>query len=105
MVMKFIFRSKDIIKIPGKKSFDDLSLQDVGLMIEADSSLSPGGNAFFSSSALDEFLHNAVLERPDLKSIQEEILNNIYLDVEGSRVKVINTEYLKCLSKELKEKM
>lgn len=100
--MKFIFRSGDIIKIPGKTSFEDLSLKEVGLMIDADSSLSPDGNEFFSSSALDEFLHNSILERSDLKAIREKILNNIYLDIEGSKRKKINIKYLRWLARELK---
>jgi hypothetical protein len=35
-----------MIKIPGK-TFDDLSLGDVGVMIETDSSISPRGNEYF----------------------------------------------------------
>lgn len=100
--MKF-FQSGDIIKIPGKTSFDDLSLKEIGLMIDADSSLSPEGNDFFSSSALDEFLHSAILKRADLKAIQKKVLDNIYLGVAGSKVKKINTEYLQKLSAELRE--
>lgn len=100
--MKFIFRSDEIIKIPGKTSFDQLSLKEIGLMIDADSSISPNGNEFFSSSALDEFLHNAALQRPELKAIQTRILDNVYLDVDGKKTKKINTDFLKCLSAELK---
>jgi hypothetical protein len=100
--VKFVFKSEDIIKIPGK-TFEDLSIGEVGLMIDADSSLSPNGNDAFSSSALDVFLHNTVLKRPDLRALQKEILNNIYLDIPGERHKKINTEYLKRLSAELKK--
>jgi len=40
----------DVIKIPGK-TFEDLSFEEVALMIEADSSLSPNGNDYFASCA------------------------------------------------------
>lgn len=90
-----------IIKIPNK-SFDDLTLKEVALMIEADSSISPNGNQYFASCALDEFLHNASLERDDLKDMRERILQNIYIEVPGSKNKKINTRFLKELSEKLK---
>ena len=71
-------------------------------MIEADSSLSPKGNDYFSSSALDVFLHNITLERADLRAIQKNILENVYLDVPGETHKKINTDYLKQLAISLK---
>jgi len=89
-----------IIKISGK-SFNDLDHEEIASMIEADSSLSPEGNEYFSSCALDEFLHNADLRRPDLIELRDEILKNIYIDVEGSRAKEINTEYLKKVAADL----
>ncbi len=83
-----------IIKIPGK-SFTDLSVNEVAHMIEADSSISANGNEYFSGCALDEFIHCARLDgRPDLEKIRSDILNNIYIDVQGSREKKINVEYL-----------
>ncbi|MEE9357304.1 hypothetical protein [Candidatus Vondammii sp. HM_W22] len=99
--MKFLFRLHDVIKIPGK-AFEDLSLEEVAWMIEADTSISPDGNEYFAGCALDEFLHNTELKRRDLKELQEVILDNIYIDVEGSREKRINTEYLIALASELK---
>ena len=94
-----------IIKIPGKESFKDLSLDEVALMIEADSSLSKDGNSSFASCALDEFLHFSSLEgRPDLQKIQSDILNNIYIDIKGSTTKKINTEFLMEYAKELQAK-
>ncbi|KAF0810945.1 hypothetical protein A167_00432 [Alcanivorax sp. S71-1-4] len=101
--MKFLFQSHKVIKIPGK-SFEDLTLREVALMIDTDSSLSPNGNEHFSSCALDEFLHNTELERSDLRQLQEEILKNIYIDVDGSKNEKINTSYLKKLSSSLKER-
>ncbi len=101
--MRFMFRSHNVIKIPGK-SFEELTLEEVALMIEADSSISPNGNEYFSSCALDEFLHNTNLIRNDLLELQRDILNNIYLDVEGSSEKKINTEYLLGLSKRLRNR-
>ena len=69
---------KKIIRIPNKSSFKELSLNDVGLMIEADSSLTDDGNDYFSSVALDEFLHFRGLKgRPDLQTIREKILKKI----------------------------
>ncbi len=98
------FKAIKVIKIPGK-SFTDLSLEEVSLMIEADSSLSKGGNESFSSCALDEFLHCANLEgREDLKEIRNEILSNIYLDISGNKNKKINTEFLAQYAKLLRDK-
>ena len=48
-----------IIKIENK-TFEDLTLAEIALMIDADTSISPHGNDYFSSSALDIFLHNTV---------------------------------------------
>lgn len=94
-----------IIKIPGKESFTDLSLKEVALMIEADSSLSKEGNTSFASCALDEFLHFSNLDgRPDLQEIQSDILRNIYIDIEGSKTKKINAEFLKKYAQELQAK-
>lgn len=92
-----------IIKIPGK-SFNDLSLLDVVRLIEADSSLSPGGNEFFSSSALDEFLYCSELTKEPLIQIREDILKNIYIEVPGRKEKEINTAFLKQYAEELKGK-
>ena len=84
----------EIIKIPGK-SFEDLSLIEVALMIEADSSLEQDGNAYFASCALDEFLHCSKLDgRLDLQQIREDILSKIYLDIPDSKSKKINTKFL-----------
>ncbi len=94
------FKAKEIIKIPGK-TFDNLSAREVALMIEADSSLSEDGNEFFSSCALDEFLYGAELERKDLCELRDEILQNIYVNVEGQKYKDINTDYLKKLCDKL----
>jgi hypothetical protein len=101
--MRFEFKSGDIIKIPGK-NFEDLSLEEVGLMIDTDSSFSENGNAYFASCALDVFLHNTDLSRKDLREIQQNILANIYLDIPGSNIKAINKEYLRNLSAKLKIK-
>lgn len=85
---------KRIIKIPNK-SFKDLALSEIALMIEADSSLTEDGNDYFASCALDEFLHSAKLdERADLQEIREDILSKIYLDVPNSKSKQINTKFL-----------
>ena len=92
----------NIIKIDGKK-FNDLSLGEVGLMIDADSSFCEDGNEFFASCALDEFLYGANLKRADLIEIRERILNNIYIDISGSSQKKINANYLRWLSAELKK--
>ena len=91
-----------IIRIPGK-TFDDLSMQEVALMIEADSALSPEGNEYFSSSALDEFLYTTEVTREDLKAVRAEILENIYLDVEGSSEKDINVGFLEAYAAQLKQ--
>ena len=101
--MRFLFRMHDVIKMPGK-TFEDLSMAEVALMIEADSSISPDGNEYFSSCALDEFLHNIEPKRQDLKDLQTKILNNIYVDIEDSEEKKINTTFLLALASELKNK-
>ena len=71
-------------------------------MIEADSSLSPSGNEYFAGCALDEFLYTTTLKRPDLVEIQKEILEHIYIDIEGSKNKKINTTFLKEFAEKLK---
>jgi len=91
--MKLLFDVHNVIKIPGK-TFEDLSLKEVAHMIEADSSISPDGNEYFSSCALDEFLHNTKIEREDLRELQNEILKNIYIYIVGTRDKKVNTDYL-----------
>lgn len=101
--MKGLFQSHSVIKIPGK-TFEDLTLEEVALMIDADSSISPEGNEYFSGCALDEFLHNVRLKRSDLRGLQEEILKNIYIVLEGSKNKEIDVDYLKQLSSSLKKR-
>lgn len=91
--MRFNIRSYQVIKIPGKE-FNDLSLKEVALMIQADSSLSPDGNKYFAACALDEFLHCAELKKPLLKKIRDEILSEIYIDREGAKYMDINTQFL-----------
>ena len=91
-----------IIRIP-KKSFGDLTWEEVALMIEADSSVSPSGNKYFSSCALDEFLTINYLERKDLQYLQKYISDNIYKDENNSRTKKVNSSFLKALAKDIKE--
>ena len=99
------FKSKKIIKIPGKSWFDKLTIEEVALMIEADSSLLPEGSDLFDSCALDEFLHCGTLKgREDLEKIREHILENIYLDNPNSSWKKINTDFLKQYAIELRTK-
>jgi hypothetical protein len=91
--MRFSLKFQNLIKIPGK-SFEDLSYGELASMIEADSSLSPIGNEKFDSGALDVFLHNVEISRPDLLQIRNELLGGIYLDVQGSRIKKVDTRFL-----------
>ena len=86
-------RVRQLIK--GEKSFDELELLEVAAMIEADSALAPEGNTQFDAAALDAFLHNATLTRPDLLRIRDELLAGIYRDVGGSTWKQIDTEFLR----------
>lgn len=90
-----------IIRIPGK-SFDDLDAEEVALMIEADSSLSPNGNTCFSSRALDEFVHFADLRRSDLQRLRDLIRENLYLDLPGRKEKKINTDFLISLAERVR---
>lgn len=88
------FTLKEAIRIPNK-TFTDLSIFEIALMIEADSSLTENGNEYFAACALDEFLNNASLDgRSDLQQIKNDILKNIYVDVPGRQAKEINTEFL-----------
>jgi hypothetical protein len=100
--MRFLFKRYNLVKIPGKSSFEDITTREVGLMIEADSSISENGNEYFSSRALDEFLHGSTLKRPDLINIREQILKDIYIDVPESKTKNINTEFLKLFARDLR---
>ena len=96
---------KKIIRIPGKESFEDLSLYEIGLMIESDSSLSKDGNSNFASCTLDEFLHFGNFDNsPKLKKIQSYILENIFLDIPSYKNKQINSEFLKKYAMELKKR-
>jgi hypothetical protein len=86
---------RKLIKIPGKASFRDLTVSEVALMIEADSSLQRERSEHFDSCALDEFIHCSNLSgRPDLEEIRDHIAQNIYIDVPGSTTKEINVEFL-----------
>ena len=98
-----LFKPYKLIKIPGKTSFEDITLQELGLMIEADSSICENGNDYFSSRALDEFLHGTTLKRPDLIKIREYILKDIYINLPESKNKKINVDFLKKTAQELKE--
>jgi|GEM_PF-1950145 len=93
---------KKIIRIPNK-GFDDLSAAEVASMIEADSALSPEGNSEFGSCALDEFLHNATLSRPELLEIRRLILKGMYVPVAGSRHLEVNKEHLLCVAAHLRQ--
>lgn len=73
-------------------------------MIEADSSISPEGNEHFASCALDEFLYSAKLDKKELQSLREEILKNIYIDIDGFKEKKINVDYLISLAEMLKKR-
>lgn len=95
-----MFTVKRLIKIPNK-NFDDLNAREVASMIEADSAISPQGNEEFASSALDDFLYNASLSRPELLEIRRTILANIYLPVDG-RGSMVNKDFLTLLASRLK---
>lgn len=84
-----------IIRVRGKR-FVDLTLDEVALMIEADSALCPDGNDMFSGCALDEFLMTVSFEgRPDLDRIRDEINAGIYIDTPGSKHKDTDVAFLK----------
>ncbi|HEY9256288.1 MAG TPA: hypothetical protein VIP30_17350 [Stenotrophomonas sp.] len=84
---------KKVITGPIKR-LNDLSAAEVASMIEADSALSPEGNSEFGSCALDEFLHNATLSRPELLEIRRLILEGMYVPVAGSDHLEVNKEHL-----------
>ena len=97
-------KPQKIIKI-SDKSFADLTIAEVALMIEADFSLSSNGNEYFAGCALDEFLHCSDLEgRPDLQQIRKDIFSNIYLEIPGSKSKKINTKFLVTYASDLRNK-
>ena len=95
------FRLRELIKGP-KKSFDELDVDEVAAMIEADSTIAPEGNAQFDAAALDTFLHNATLTRPDLIRIRTELLQGIYLDVQGAHWKRIDVDFLRAYAARLR---
>lgn len=100
--MILYFRLHKIIKVP-RKSFDDLSLREVALMIEANSSISPDGNEYFAACALDDFLHEVELKREDLNFIKDIILKSIYIDMDGSKNKKVDSEFLLLFASKFKE--
>lgn len=93
-----------IIRERGKR-FVDLTLDEVALMIEADSALCPDGNEMFSGCALDEFLITQEFEgRADLDQIRDEINAEIYVDIPGEKRKAINVEFLKRYASSLRRR-
>lgn len=92
---------ENIIKIKGKKWFEDLNDSEVAEMILADSAMSPKGNDKFSACALDEFLNHGGQYSPKLEKIRQEINDEIYIDIPGQQTREINVAFLKKYSAKL----
>jgi hypothetical protein len=90
----------ELIKLSGKKNFDQLTRPEVGLMIEA---FLEGDDEFFDPLAFNDFLH-ARLQNDDLKKLQEELNKNAFLPARRDEWPLVNREYLKGLVKELQAK-
>lgn len=98
--MTKLIRAYDIIKIPGKKRFDDLNLNEIAIMISA--SLEPEGNECFAKSALDEFL-NVRLKNVELIDTQKAISENVYLPANRSGIRRINEPFLRRMAEKLQQ--
>lgn len=81
-----------------RKSFDDLSWEEVARMIEADSALSVDGNEDFSGCALDEFIYSQDVQRSDLKSLQRYLRNGIYSRSSDCSERRIDTDFLRAVA-------
>lgn len=88
-----------LIKIPGKLWFDDLTPEEIGLMID---SFLNDGNEYFDALAFNDFLH-AKLNNNTLIEIKQELNENAFLDNPNGWPS-INTKYLMTLSKKLKSR-
>ena len=80
-----------------RRSFDDLSWDEIASMIEADSALSPDGNREFSGCALDEFIYSEDVRRSDLRSLQRYLRNGIYRGSAGDSEKHIDKDFLRAI--------
>jgi hypothetical protein len=87
-----------IIKIPGKSNFDELSIHEVGLLID---SFFCDGNEEFDALAFNEFLH-AKLRNERLKRIQRDLNENAFIDSDDDEWPKINENYLRQLARTLK---
>ena len=87
-----------LIKIPGKSWFDELTIAEVGLMIDA---FLVGGNDLFDGTALTDFIH-ADVNVDWMKSLQAELREKAFLD-KAKGWPEIDRNYLEQKATELKE--
>jgi len=88
----------ELIRIPGKSSYDQLTKSEVAMMIDA---FLGEGNEFFDPLAFNDFLH-AELKNDDLKQLQEELNSKAFGPTEGNEWPPVNRDYLVQLMSELK---
>lgn len=89
---------KELIKIPGKTSYDQLTNPEVAMMIDA---FLTEGNEFFDPLAFNDFLHTQ-LKNSDLKQLQEDMSSKAFGPTEGNEWPPINRHYLEQLIHELR---
>jgi len=88
-----------LIKIDGKEHFNDLTLPEVGLMIDA---FLDDGDEYFDPLAFNDFLH-AELSDETLKSIQTELNAKAFIPQKGDKWSEIDKGFLSALSAKLKD--
>lgn len=97
-LLSFLGFSK-LIKIPGKSDFNDLTGAEVAAMIDA---FLDGTNDQFDELAFNDFLHTR-LKNDELLWLQRELNKNAFIPRAGETMPEINVQYLRTLSKRLKE--
>lgn len=88
---------KELIRIPGKSNYDQLTKAEVAMMIDA---FLGDGNEFFDPLAFNDFLH-VELKNDDLKQIQEDINSKAFWPAKGDEWPAVNRNYLLQIMSEL----
>jgi hypothetical protein len=83
-----------LIKIEGKNDFDQLTLPEVGVMIDA---FLDGSNDYFDALAFNDFLH-AHIKNPELKQIQIALNEHAFLPARKGVIPEVNIAYLRATS-------
>jgi hypothetical protein len=87
-----------VIKLAGRRSWDELTWHEFALMIDAQLD---GPNAAFDEDGLSEFLCMPV-RMPQIEALQIDLRRNAYLPADYGLVPDVSVDYLRALSAQLK---